>query len=99
MLQSSDQSEASSRWFTNVNSPILDDNITPLEVKQQIDMLKSDKASGPDGVSPGILKILPAEWILLFTNIFNAVFHSKTYPPAWSKQSCLQFLRKAIEET
>ena len=81
-------------YATNVNIPILDDNITPLEVKQQIDTLKSDKVSEPDGVSPGILKILPAEWILLFTNIFNAVFHSQTYPPAWSKAKLFTVFKK-----
>ena len=58
-------------------------------------MVKSGKASGPDGVLPGIFKILPAEWILLFlNNIFNGVFHSQTYPPAWSKAKLFTVFKK-----
>ena len=58
-------------------------------------MVKSGKASGPDGVLPGIFKILPAEWILLFlNNIFNGVFHSQTYLPAWSKVKLFTVFKK-----
>ena len=81
-------------FVTIVNIPVRDDNVTLLEVKQQINMLKPDKASGPDGVLPGILKMLPAEWILHFTNIFNAVFHSQMYPPAWSKAKLFTIFKK-----
>ena len=43
----------------DISIPVLDEPITSLEVKQQAKMLKPDKASGPDGLSSGILKMLP----------------------------------------
>ncbi len=65
-----------------VSIPLLDEPITPYEVQQQINILKADKACGPDGVSPGIFKILPFRWILMLTTLFNSVFSSGAYPQA-----------------
>ena len=63
--------------------PILDDPITPNEVDCAIKSLKPNKAAGADGVPPGILKLLTAEWILLLTHLFNCVFLNN-YPECWS---------------
>lgn len=55
---------------SNVTIPILDDPITPEEVQQQIKRIKPDKACGPDGIPSGTMKMLPAQWILIFTTLF-----------------------------
>ena len=81
-------------FATNVTIPLLDEAITPLEVQQQVKLLKSDKACGPDGLSPGIIKILPEQWILLITSIFNVIFLSRDYPLAWLRaRLCTIFKR------
>ena len=46
---------------TNVTIPILDDPISPGEVNAQIEKIKPNKACGPDGLSPGIFSLLPAQ--------------------------------------
>ena len=64
--------------------PILDEPISVLEVQNQVRRLKPEKACGPDGVSPGILKVLPVQWLITITCLFNNVFLSGLYPKAWN---------------
>ena len=63
-----------------VYMPITDDPIDVSEVMEQTQRLKMDKASGPDGVSPGLLKVLPAQWLITLTTLFNVIFNSGCYP-------------------
>lgn len=65
--------------------PVLDEAMTTMEIEQRIKQLKSGKACGPDGVSPGLYKLLPGSWILTLMTLFNAVFHSGVYPQSWAK--------------
>ena len=72
--------------YTTITSiPILDDPISVNEVTEQVHKMKPDKACGPDGVSPGLLSLLPGQWILAITTLFNNVFLSGSYPEAWNK--------------
>ena len=48
---------------SDVYIPVLDDPILPQEVQDQVKRLKCSKACGPDGVPPGIFKLLPPAWI------------------------------------
>ncbi len=73
--------------------PLLEEPITPLEV-EQVKKLKYDKASGPDGLSPGILKILPGLWIVLLAHIFNLIFFAKVYPKEWSRDKLCTIFKK-----
>lgn len=57
-----------------VTIPILDDAILVTEVEACIKRLKQDKAGGPDGLCPGIFKVLPPQWILSITTLFNTIF-------------------------
>ena len=68
---------------TNVTIPVLDDMIGVPEVEGAIKKLKADKASGPDGLPPGIFKVLPAQWIVAITTLFNVIFTSSCYPSSW----------------
>lgn len=74
--------------------PILDDPISAWEVQQQVQRLKPDKASGPDGVTPGIFKILPVEWIVLLTTLFNTVLSLGTYPREWARARLVTVFKK-----
>ena len=63
--------------------PILDDPISPGEVFDSLKLLKANKSAGTDGVAPGLLKLLPENWITLLTYLFNCVFFN-TYPTGWT---------------
>ena len=63
--------------------PDLDDPITEREVNETIKLLKSNKAAGLDGISPGLLKLLDATWISFITYILNIVFYV-IYPTQWT---------------
>ena len=69
---------------TDVSVPILDDPITAWEGSQQAKKLKPNKACGPDGVSPGIFKILPIAWLVTIASLLNTIFHSRIYPSKWA---------------
>ena len=69
-------------YVTNI--PVLDNNVVPLEVTDHITKLKADKTSGPDGIPPGVYKLLNYEWILLLTSLFNLIFSNAVYPVQWS---------------
>lgn len=79
---------------TEVNIPLLDDPITPREVAVQVSRIKSDKACGPDGIPPGVFKLLPADWILCITTLFNSIFNSGLYPNVWSKTKFVTIFKK-----
>ena len=67
----------------NVHVPVLDNPIEPTEVDYVIKhQLKSNKGCGPDGLSPGIFKLLPVQWIFHLTCLLNAVF-TVSYPGSW----------------
>lgn len=74
--------------------PVLDDAILPMDIEQQIWELKSDKACGPDGVSPGLLKMLPGPWIVTLMTLFNSIFYSGVYPQARSKAKLFTIFKK-----
>ena len=67
----------------DVYIPVLDDPMLPQEVQDQVKRLKCNKACGPDGVPPGIFKLLPPAWIVTVTMLFNNIFMSATYPSSW----------------
>ena len=69
---------------THLYIPVLDDDITPLEVHQAVCRIKTTKAPGTDGIPPGILKALPDEWMGFIAEIFSAVFSSGEYPEDWT---------------
>ena len=53
---------------SDVDIPVLDKPITAMEVDHVIKhQLKSNKGCGPDGINPGILKLLPVQWILFLS--------------------------------
>lgn len=51
---------------TDINSPILDDPISPTKVCDDIRSLRPDKISGPNGLSLGIFSLLLAHFFFFF---------------------------------
>ena len=49
---------------------------------------------GLDGVSPGVLTMLPAVWLLSLTTLFNSVFLSGIYPVAWVRAKIFTIFKK-----
>ncbi len=75
--------------------PVLDDPIYLIEVSDCIDDLKANKAAGIDGVPPGVLKALSAQWILLITFLFNLVFCGN-YPLQWAIAKVFNIYKKGL---
>jgi len=73
--------------------PILDDPIRIEEVDRCLQKMKTNKAAGTDGISPGILKMLPATWLALLTYFFNVVFNNQ-YPLQWSLMRVFTIYKK-----
>ena len=83
--------------FTDVCIPILDDPISIQEVKNTITKLRRDKASGVDGIPPGVLKLIEAEWLNVITFLFNMIFEG-TYPEQWSYAKMFTVFKKGNKE-
>jgi len=64
--------------------PQTDDSITVRELEEAVKRVKMNKSGGPSGVPPGILKVLPATWIIFLTTLLNFIFVHSTYPASWS---------------
>ena len=65
---------------SDVFIPVLDEPIQVDEVMRQIYNMKPNKSCSPDSVSPGVVKYLPALWILTLTALFDVVLVSKHLP-------------------
>ena len=74
--------------------PLTDDPIQPQEVDCAINMIKSDKSGGPTGIPPGILKLLPATWIVFLSVLFSNILASHIYPIAWSYTKLVTLFKK-----
>lgn len=51
----------------------------------QVAGIKPDKPCGPDGIPPGVFNLLPPNWSLCITALFNSIFNSGSFPGMWSK--------------
>lgn len=76
--------------------PILDDQITTEEVTQEVSNMKSDKACGLDGLTPGLFKKLPGYWLVLlyFLTVCLVQDVIQTHGP---KRKCSQYSRKVTD--
>ena len=75
------------------NIPVLDNDITPMEIYDQLCRLKAGKAAGHDGLSPCIVKQLDDDWINLIAYLFNLVF-STEYPTSWNFVKVFNIFKK-----
>lgn len=78
----------------NVNMPLLHDPITTTEVQNVIDhQLKAGKGAGPDGVSPGVSKLLPVEWVMFLCTLMISISLTG-YPMNWAPARLIMLFRK-----
>ena len=69
---------------TSQNSPyipLLDDPFEAVELEDAIKKLKPSK--GYIGIAPGLIKNIPANWLIFFLGIFNLLFLGAAYPMHW----------------
>lgn len=45
----------------------------------------ADKACGPDGIAPGVFRLLPAQWLLHITALFSLIFTTAQYSALWTR--------------
>ena len=77
-----------------VTIPILDDPIDVKECEHVISkQLKPHKQAGPDGISPGTLHLLHAQWLIFLSTMLNLVFFS-SYPAAWTRAKLSMLFKK-----
>ena len=64
--------------------PLLDDEFSIPELQKVIkEQMDPSKSAGPDGVSPGVFRLFPVQWLFYLCLILTTVFHSRLYPPSW----------------
>ncbi len=79
---------------TDVTIPVLDEQISAVEVQEQMKRMHPDRACGPDGLPPGVFSLLPVQWVLTIATLFNNVFVSGTYPCSWIKAKVFTIFKK-----
>ena len=84
----------SEEYHTDVHVPVLDNPFSPIEVSDKLDDLDSNKACGIDGVSPGVFRMLPDEWIIIVTLILNNIFINALYPSSWATAKMFMIYKK-----
>ena len=79
---------------TPIHIPILDEPISEAEVEYVIsNNVKPNKSCGPDGISPGLFKLLPVNMIMHLTMLLNLIFTS-TYPAQWTFEKLVMLFKK-----
>jgi hypothetical protein len=78
--------------------PLTDDPIQPAEVMSATQKLKSNKAGGPSGVAPGVLKSFPLGWFVMLANFFTLLLSTGLYPAVWTKSKLITIYKKGPRE-
>ena len=80
----------------HVSIPVLDDRIEVREVTNVLEkQVKPDTGCGPDGNSPGVLKLLPVQWVEFICYLFNIVFVAG-YPLVWTSAKLIMLFKKGL---
>ena len=77
--------------------PITDDPVEPREVEEAVRSLKSDKSGGPSGIPPGIIKFLPASWIMFIATFFSQILVDRHYPDIWRLTKLITLFKKGAK--
>ena len=76
------------------HSPMSNIEITSAGVEKLLEKLDMSKATGPDGVSPRILKTLSTEIAPILTTIFKHSMKSGCVPTSWKKANVSAIYKK-----
>ena len=81
---------------THITIPVLDSAIESKEVDDVIcKQLKENRGCGPDGSSPGVFKLLPAQWVVFLCYMFNIIFVAG-YPLVWTSAKLIMLFKKGL---
>ena len=81
--------------YTDVSIPLLDDPFQPDELLHVIDkQVKPGKSCDTNGLAPGVLKMLPINWLGFLLFIFNALFIAGLYPITWTVSKLIMLFKK-----
>ena len=78
--------------------PVTDDPIQPQEVLDAIQSLKANKSGGPSGIPPGLLKLMPARWIVFLATLFSILLTNCTYPCRWTYTKLIILFKKGSRD-
>ena len=70
--------------FDPTFDPILDSNLSSLELREALASLKTGKASGPDGILTEYLKIFGHTFETVLLKILRCIFVEHIYPSQWT---------------
>ena len=64
------------------------------DVRKTFQRVKTNKAAGPDGITPWILKTFAVELASVFTDLFNQSLQHETVPDAWKASTIVPVPKK-----
>ena len=64
------------------------------EVEHAIDMLRKEKALGPDGISNDVIKGTKSVLAPVFTDLFNYIIRTEIIPQQWTKSNIVLLYKK-----
>ena len=80
----------------NLTENTLEDiTITEQDVTDILKILKTDKAYGPDGISPRVLKEIRPQITTVLTKIFNMSLLKGVFPALWKKANVIPIFKSA----
>lgn len=82
------------RNFTDCRHPVLDIDITPIELSRILNKLKINKAPGPDGIHNIFYKTLPINAKMYMLNMFNKILNTGNIPNSWTNFNQILLYKK-----
>ena len=76
--------------------PVLDDVLDEQEIGKSISELNPNKAPDHRGISPGIPKLFPTDWISSLLTIFNLIFVNSVFPIRWMFSKLFAIFKKGL---
>ena len=83
---------------SNITTKISPITVTCKGVEKQLQNLKCNKATGPDGLPPWILKLLSSELSPILTDIFQASLDQGELPSKWKEANIHGVFKKGKKE-
>lgn len=71
--------------FIDARHPLLDNDISHLEVKRAIRNAELDKFPGPNKITNNFYKALPENWIRYYESLFSKILYEETIPGGWAE--------------
>ena len=80
--------------FPNHENDMPEIQVTEKGVLKLLQAFNISKAAGPDGIRPGVLKVLSSELAAIFTLLFQASLHQQSVPHIWKHANVRPIYKK-----